>query len=57
MFEAEIVTEGHTEQTLFECPNCSRTHLYSRRLSAVEGGGYRDDRPQELNERVAEATA
>jgi hypothetical protein len=42
MFEAEVVKEGHTEQTLFECPTCSRTHLYSRRLNAPECGEYRN---------------
>ncbi len=42
MFEAEIVKEDHTEQTLFECPTCCRTHLYSRRLSAHESAEYQN---------------
>jgi hypothetical protein len=42
MFEAQIVKERHTEQTLFECPTCCRTHLYSRRLSAHESGEYQN---------------
>jgi hypothetical protein len=42
MFEAEIVKEGHTEQTLFECPTCCRTHLYSRRLSAHDSAEYQN---------------
>ncbi len=42
MFEVEIIQEGLTEQTLFECPACCRNHLYSRRLSAHESGGHQN---------------
>ena len=39
MFEAEVVKEGHTEQTLFQCPTCNRNRLSSRPLEAFESGG------------------
>ena len=38
MFEAEIVMEGHTEQTLFQCPVCNRVSLSFRRVGARESG-------------------
>ena len=41
MFEAEVVKEGHTEQTLFQCSTCSRTRLSSRPLQESESGALR----------------
>lgn len=36
LIETETVKEGHTEQTLYECPNCGRTALNSRFISDRE---------------------
>jgi len=45
MCATEIVNEGQTEQTRFECSICGRTHLSSRRLTAFENGGNRYPKP------------
>jgi uncharacterized C2H2 Zn-finger protein len=36
MLPADVVKEGRSEQTLFECPICGLTRLHSRRVSDYE---------------------
>jgi uncharacterized C2H2 Zn-finger protein len=36
MLPADVVKEGCSEQTWFECPTCQLIRLYSRRVSGYE---------------------